>query len=1225
MFGRRQTTEKTITVGSLLNDRYRLQEQLGEGGAGIIFKAEDEHLIRTVAIKLLLSEGSIAGDKLARFRGEARSVARLNHPNIITLYDYAEAEGRPYLVIEYIPGMDLWELDNRYAPDLMPLEEALPIVDGILAALEYSHAHQVIHRDLKPENVMITPDKQVKVMDFGLARIEGQSRLTQDGLVAGTAAYLAPELAQGEAGDHRVDLYAMGVIMYELTTGRRPFSGDDPLTIVSQHIHAPVVPPQHYNSAIPVDLQTVILKLLAKAPDDRYAAAGAVRQDIAPVLEQLVAPTEAGDKTETLLLTEEPTNVQALLERIARGKLVGREDELQKLKQHWDLVRLGELDIEPLVIISGEAGIGKTRLLRELQVYSGLRDGYIIYGRAHEQDAGTPYALFARVLRNYIIDQPADVLQNQMSGFTAGEIVKLVPQLAEKLGYIQPNPSLEPVAERTRLLDQVSRFILNIAQDQPALLLIDDLHFADPGSLAILETLLNRAGGNSLMITGAYRDVALSYNHPVNRFVNSLRSVGMVRQFPLRRLPQSATKQLLESLLASKVSRKFVKSVYEATEGNPLFIEELIKNLVVDGQLQWLEGRWEQRSDTLPHIPGSIKAVLGKRLDHISAPTFELLRLAAVIGRSFGLDLLLEASAYDVDTMQWTIEEALSTQLIEVVRIVDQPPEQINTGIVVYYQFQHALIRETLYEELRPLRRRRLHRRVAAALERMAGSGSIRNPATVARHLIAGAEDEKAVSYLKEAGVKAGDVHANQEAVDYLSQAYEILEDLAPELDGEAQQENLEERFNLLSRQRDLCNMMGDRDREFLVLQTMLELADQLGDKIRRLKTMTQMSTYYWHIGNLVQAETMAREALKMARTHHDEAGQQSALERIARVLWTQRDPRSMEFATQALALAQKLKDRPREGRLTELVGHIFVDTLYEPERAAVYFEQALKICEETDNPYEAAWTLWGMGKQAVLLSNYPAALERFAEAKKTAESIGATLQVGWDLYHSGNAWYSLGDYSQSLALLQQAETIFEAAQHPRGKIYVIASIGLVLIATGELAEAAERLESATQQAEERQDVRLMLRCYEVASYYHRLLGGEDNLSTAVRLSNRIVKLATEARFVEHQLLGFYLRGSGFFQMRKLQEAVNSSTKAVAQMERLNYLESPQFSKAAVFYAHSQIMGAMGQRDTAQNYLQKAYVETMRVADFIEDEQLRGNFLQNVSVNRAIVAAGQQS
>jgi tetratricopeptide (TPR) repeat protein len=1221
MFRRRQSTVKTITIGSLLNNRYRLQDQLGEGGAGVIFKAEDEQLNRIVAIKLLTGDSHLAGDKLERFRTEARSVARLNHPNIITLYDYEEEQGRPYLVIEYIPGQDLWELDGRYAPNLMPFEESLPIVDGILAALEYSHAHHVIHRDLKPENVMITPDKQVKVMDFGLARIEGQSRLTQEGLVAGTAAYLAPELALGEPGDHRVDLYAIGIILYELTTGRRPFSGDDPLTVISQHIHAPVVPPQRYNAAIPNDLQDIMLKLLAKRPEERYALAEQVRKELAPILTRLktggidqVEPVTAERASASLSAT------QTLLDRIARGKLIGRESELQKLKNQWDMVRLGESQVEPLVLISGEAGIGKTRLLREFQVYTGLRDGYVLHGVAQEQDAGVPYAVFATILRNYIREQPAEVLRSQMSGFIAGEVVKLAPQLAEKIGHVQPNPALEPAAERERLLQQITYLLLNIARSQPTLLLIDDLHFTDPGSLDILEILLRRAAGSSLMVAAAYRDVALSYSHPVNRMVTSLEAEALASRIPLRRLPQPAVKQLLEALLGDTVSRKFVKAIYDATEGNPLFVEELIKSLVVDGQIRLRDGHWEQQNTSLMPIPGSIKAVLGKRLDRIKKETLELLRLAAVIGRNFSLDMLVEASPLKDEAIQWAIEEALSAQLIEVVKISDPPNRPASSDIVVYYQFQHALIRETLYEELRPLRQRQLHRRVAAAMEKLAKTIPIQNPAVLARHLIDSAQDERAVPYLREAGERAYQFYANNEVLDYLSQAYEILEDLAMDLTGEQQEANLRDRFDLLSRQRDVCNMMGDRDREFAALQCLQELTDMLADQKLRVEVMSWLSTYYWHVGNLEQAAETARQALKVARQNSDRPGEQAALERIARVLWTQRNPQSMEYATQALALAQMLEDRPREGRLTELVGHIFADTLYDPNRAALYFNQALEICRETRNPYEEAWTLWGMGGLAMLVNDYPAALTRYTEARRLAEDIGATLQVGWDLYHMGDAWYNLGNYEQSQDCYQQAQLIFNTSQHPRGKIYVLISLGLTVTALGELNNAPAYFEQAIRQAEERNDVRLMLRGYEGLAAYYYLLGNEDNLANGIRLSNRIIKLAAEAHHPEHELLGYHLRGKGFFEMRNVPEAFKSSNIAIKRLAYFNYIESRQISMAEIYYIYSRVAAAMGQADTAQTYLQKAYHETRRKLDLIRDEQQRRDFLNRVPVNREIVS-----
>lgn len=1222
MFRRNQSSPTSITVGSLLNNRYRLLELIGRGGSGVVYRAEDEQLGRTVAIKILTADGGMAADKLQRFLSEARSVARLNHPNIITLYDYAEQESQPYLVMEYIPGQDLWALDNDYSPNLMPFAESLAIIDSILAALDYSHQHQVIHRDLKPENVMITPEGQVKVMDFGLARLQGQSRLTQEGLVAGTASYLAPELALGEAGDHRADLYAMGVMMYELLAGRGPFSGPDPLSIISQHIHAAVVPPQRYNPDIPEALQAIILKLLAKHPDERYASAGEARQDLAPILEQFKegqapsAPAEARQEGRG----EQTTTHQALLQRISRGKLVGRENELAELKRRWDLIRMGETGIEPLLLFAGEAGIGKTRLLRELQVYTSLRDGYVLHAVAQQQDAGSPYATLANALRDYIREQPIEILRRQVPGFIAGELAKLAPQLVEKIGYIPPNPPLEASAERVRLLDQVSRFLLNMAYERPTLLILDDIHFADPGSLDILEMLLRRAGGTSLMVAGAYRDVALTYSNPINRLIKSLAAESLVYTMPLRRLPEAEVGRMLLNLLGDTVDQVFIEFVFQTTEGNPLFVEEVVKSLALDGQIVLRNGRWEQRESGRLSVPGSIKAILGSRLERVSKPTLELLQLAAVIGRNFTLDVLLAASPHDKETGQKALAEALRSQLLE----RHQPGSQTidlssRTGGAVY-QFQHALIRETLYEELRPLRRRQLHRRAAAAMEQL----SARNPAMIAHHLIAGAQDERAVPYLRQAAAAARQVQAHVEAVEYLGQAADILEDIAPDLSGVELGQNLLEQFDLHNQKRAVLHLLGDRTRELRALEEMRKIAEALQDRQRKVEVMSRQATFYWEIGQLNQAEEIARRGLELARENNDRQGEGYCLEQIARVFWTRRDSESMAYASQALVIAQELGDRAREGRLTELMGHVYADTLHDPERAAIYFDLALQICRETGNRQEEAWTLWGMGGLALFVDDFTGALERYRQAREISEEIGATLQIGWDLYHMGDAWYNLGDYQQALDSYQQAQVIFNTSLHVRGKIYCLVSLGLVFAATGRLDEAGTYLEQALRQAEDRQDLILMFRSCQALSAYYRLLGGEEHLAAAIRLSNRVIQLAGEGGHFEHELLGYYLRGMGFFELGQVDQALSSSSRAVSQLVQLSYIHSPQISEAEIYYNHGRILAAAGQLDQARLYQNKAYDETTRRANLMTDAGQRESFLTGVAANRAIMAAGSQ-
>ncbi|MGW0907298.1 protein kinase domain-containing protein [Streptomyces sp. NPDC002853] len=268
--------------GGLVGDgRYRLTHRLGRGGMAEVFAAEDVRLGRTVAVKLLRSDLAEDPVSKARFTREAQSVAGLNHHAVVAVYDSGEdAVGPsvvPYIVMEIVEGRTIRDLLlNAEAPGP---EQALIIVSGVLEALAYSHQHGIVHRDIKPANVIITNTGAVKVMDFGIARaLHGaQSTMTQTGMVMGTPQYLSPEQALGKAVDHRSDLYATGCLLYELLALRPPFTGETPLSVVYQHVQDIPVPPSETSDAAPPELDGLVMRSLAKDPDDRFQTAEEMR------------------------------------------------------------------------------------------------------------------------------------------------------------------------------------------------------------------------------------------------------------------------------------------------------------------------------------------------------------------------------------------------------------------------------------------------------------------------------------------------------------------------------------------------------------------------------------------------------------------------------------------------------------------------------------------------------------------------------------------------------------------------------------------------------------------------------------------------------------------------------------------------------------------------------------------------------------------------------------
>jgi beta-lactam-binding protein with PASTA domain/tRNA A-37 threonylcarbamoyl transferase component Bud32 len=286
-----------MTQPRLLGGRYELDGIVGRGGMAEVFRARDIRLDRIVAVKTLRDD--LARDQTfqARFRREAQSAASLNHPSIVAVYDTGEdmvgPTPVPYIVMEYVDGRTLRDLlrdDRRLLP-----ERALEITDGVLRALDYSHRNGIVHRDIKPGNVMLTRTGDVKVMDFGIARAvsDAQATMTQTAQVIGTAQYLSPEQARGERVDARSDLYSTGCLLYELLTGRPPFTGDSPVAIAYQHVRENPVPPSRVDPEIPGWADSIVLKAMAKDPGDRYQSAGEMRNDIQRALQGMpvAAPT----------------------------------------------------------------------------------------------------------------------------------------------------------------------------------------------------------------------------------------------------------------------------------------------------------------------------------------------------------------------------------------------------------------------------------------------------------------------------------------------------------------------------------------------------------------------------------------------------------------------------------------------------------------------------------------------------------------------------------------------------------------------------------------------------------------------------------------------------------------------------------------------------------------------------------------------------------------------
>ena len=726
--------------------RYEIAREIGRGGMGVVYEGRDGKLDRPVAIKVLpLAAADVSTRE--RFEREARAAAALNHPNIVSIYDVGEASGRPYLVMELVPGTSLAERP----PD--SLDEALAIGKLVCEALEHAHGRGLVHRDLKPANVLVARDElglTVKLTDMGIALTRGAARVTRTGAIAGTPTYMAPEQALGQEVDGRTDLYALGVMLYTWTAGRPPFEGDDALAIVSQHIHAPVVPPRTYRSGLPAGLEPVILRLLAKTPDQRYSSAREVRLALGGVGSEAatgVTPTEVA------------------IDGLTRGRMVGRERELLRLQEMWRAATEGRAHMAHMVLISGEPGVGKTRLAREVMATAQLERARVLAGGCYENEATTPYLPFLEAFRRLVHDTRDDELR-ELLGDSRGEIALLAPEIEARLGPLPMAPALTPQEERLRLFDHVARFLGRLAGTKGLLFFVDDLQWADHGSVALLHYLLRHLGAERVLFLGTYREIDLDRAHALSRTLVDWNRERLASRVRLERLSLEDTARMIRTLLGQQeISHEFAASLHRETEGNPFFVEEIVKALISEGKLVREKAGWRRHKTGELFLPQSVKAAIGRRLSRISEPASEVLRTAAVLGKRFEFAELLSIARKPEDALLDALDEAVAAQLVA-------------PGRGEWFAFTHDKIREVLYDELNPIRRRRLHLSIAEGLERLEEGGKDVAVEDLAHHFVHSGDYEKGLVYAERAASAAVNVFAWEEAMTMLERARECAEAL---------------------------------------------------------------------------------------------------------------------------------------------------------------------------------------------------------------------------------------------------------------------------------------------------------------------------------------------------------------------------------------------------------------------------------------------------------------
>ena len=853
-----------------MEERYQILEIIGSGGMGQVCLAEDVMLDRKVALKFVTAPGETDG--LEQLLAEARAAAALDHPFICSIYEVTTLNGRACIAMEYVRGESL---ERRLRGGALPLNEALRVAEEIAEALDAAHKRRVVHRDLKPANVMLTDDAHIKVMDFGLAaRLPHSDAIDQAVTVAvaatkdfviGTPAYMAPEQIRGEPADRRSDIFAFGILLYELFSGTNPFTRASVAATFAAILGEPVATLHTQRSTIPPGLDTLLARLLAKDPAARFQSFGDVRSTLRRLSVDVASSTSS---TPAAVADQSPTN---------DARLIGRDRERAQLLQSLNQAKSGH---GSLILLLGDAGVGKTRVAEDALAAARRLGLQTLVGRCYEQ-AGTPALIaYTEVLEEASRLMPAAAFRQAVAP-SAPELAKLMPELNRLFPALAPPLQLPAELRQRYLFTNVREFLTRCARFMPLVIFIDDLQWADESTLGLTQHLAQQLTSLPIVVIAASRDVEASpIAESKGRFQSLLDRVrGQPRDVRSPQAIKAALDQLVGQRQASAIvlrpftnadvqsalaslgkphpPARLVQKFADRTGGNPFFVVELFRHLKDDGRLFDARNEWKRDLDLDDvELPDTVRVVLERRITRVSSDAQNLLRAAAVLGPQFEPDLLEEAADVKSATLTAALNEA------ERARIVIGPSGRRD----ITWRFAHQLTCQMLTAAMPQPQRQRLHLRVADAMTRL-GHESRGHESRIAHHLYwAGrlADPDRTARALIAAGDAAHAIYASEEAVQHYRRALEVLQETNGAMSGLAVQERLA----------DLLALLGDRGAAMELYATVNGGYRTTRATVDQARIARKTGTLHWQVGDRAEAMASYRRALEQlsGSTAHVEA-----------------------------------------------------------------------------------------------------------------------------------------------------------------------------------------------------------------------------------------------------------------------------------------------------------------------------------------------------------------